>query len=370
MKNKVGIPHNTVKNMQKPIASDIYNTFLSRIAPIKAVSATVLIKTTKILGTLVVTSNSLLSLFKKVVSLTKIVLEQCLTSNGTPIIVSQNIKDVPYENSCFDFPTPVLIPVSNDPVVIPNQKIKFHNLSLVSHLALAGWLGNLLLVKLSPTTFLAKLAPIKLPYSRLISSSFLRIVIMNPTNDQGSYRTIISNIYLFTKQIVLMLSSIIFLGLPNMSYSATPTTGYETLELIRQEERVNNIPPNLLLSVVKIESQLQPLALNIAGRTILPKNKDDALKVINQALKKGITNIDIGLAQVNYKWHHHNFTSLEDMLSPEVNIKYAAELLAKLKQDYGDWQTAIRLYHSARPKYYRQYSRKVVLCWLGIKQKM
>jgi hypothetical protein len=31
------------------------------------------------------------------------------------------------------------------------------------------------------------------------------------------------------------------------------------------------------------------------------------------------------------------------MLLPEVNIKYAAELLTKLKQDYGE---AIRPYHS------------------------
>ena len=71
-------------------------------------------------------------------------------------------------------------------------------------------------------------------------------------------------------------------------------------------------------------------------------------------------------AQINYKWHGDKFSSIEDMLSPEVNIQYAAKLLAKLKQQHGNWHKAIRIYHSSNLKYHRQYSRRVVLCWLGV----
>jgi soluble lytic murein transglycosylase-like protein len=169
---------------------------------------------------------------------------------------------------------------------------------------------------------------------------------------------------LLTKQIVLTLSTIILLGLPNVAHAATSITKAEILELIKHAEQENHIPSGLLLAVVTVESKLQPFALNIAGRSLFFKNKDTALQAIKQALSKNITNIDIGIAQVNYKWHQHNFTSLEDMISPEVNIKYAAELLAKLKQDYGDWHTAVRHYHSSNPQHHRKYSRKIVMCWL------
>ena len=118
------------------------------------------------------------------------------------------------------------------------------------------------------------------------------------------------------------------------------------------------------MAIAKTESNLKSYALNISGRPIFLTNKDIALKTIRDALDAGITNIDIGVAQVNYKWHQNNFNSIEDMLSPEGNLKYAAQLLLKLKQAHGDWHTAIRRYHSAKPKYHRQYSRKVVLCWV------
>ena len=157
----------------------------------------------------------------------------------------------------------------------------------------------------------------------------------------------------------------VLLSLPLLTSNAHAATKDNLLKIIALTEQEYTIPKGLLLAVAKTESNLKPYALNIDGRSIIPANKVDALKTIHKALDEGITNIDIGPAQINYRWHRHNFSSVEEMLSPEVNIKYAGKLLSELRQAHGNWHKAIRLYHSSKPKYHRQYSRKVVLCWLG-----
>jgi hypothetical protein len=227
------------------------------------------------------------------------------------------------------------------PLDIPNQNIRFHNLSLLSHLSVFAW-------------FKGFLPAVRNWVKSSITHSYRYI---------NSHCGIILKIRLIIKQIIVTFGIIISLLSPNAGYAATRG---ELLELISNAEKEHNIPKGLLLAVAKTESNLEVYALNINGRSHFSKDKDTALETINRALDKGITNIDIGTAQINYKWHGHKFSSIEDMLSPEVNIKYAAKLLFKLKQEHGNWHQAIRLYHSSKPKHHRQYSRKVVLCWLGV----
>ena len=157
----------------------------------------------------------------------------------------------------------------------------------------------------------------------------------------------------------------VLLSLPLLTSNAHAATKDNLLKIIALTEQEYNIPKGLLLAVAKTESNLELYVLNIDGRSIIPANKANALKAIHKALDEGITNIDIGPSQINYRWHKHNFSSVEEMLSPEANIKYAGKLLSRLRKTHGNWHKAIRHYHSSKPKYHRQYSRKVVLCWLG-----
>lgn len=179
----------------------------------------------------------------------------------------------------------------------------------------------------------------------------------------NSHYNIIPKIRSIIKQIIITFGIIISFASANTLQAGTKP---ELLEIISNAEKEHNIPKGLLLAVAKTESNLEAYALNISGRPHLFKDKNIASQTIRRALDEGITNIDIGVAQINYKWHGHKFSSIDDMLSPEVNIKYAAKLLAKLKQQHGNWHRAIRIYHSSKPKHNRQYSRRVVLCWLGV----
>jgi len=337
MKNKVGTPKNTSVNINELAASDICDNFLSKITPVKAINTSVLTMVKSLLGRTVATSNSLPSLVKNIVSLTKVVLEKYLINNGTPRIVSQNIPLDQYENFCGDWLIPEIVKAIAIPPDIPNQNTKFQKRSFVSHLFCLFCFKDALFTVIN----------------------FVKSSIIHSHHCINHHHNIIQKIRSIIKQIIVTLGIIISFVSPNTVQAAAR---HELLEIISNAEKEHNIPKGLLLAVAKTESNLEEYALNISGRSRFFKDKDTALKTIRCALDEGITNIDIGAAQINYKWHGHKFSSIEDMLSPEINIKYAAKLLAKLKQQHGNWHKAIRIYHSSKPKHHRQYSRKVVLC--------
>jgi len=136
-------------------------------------------------------------------------------------------------------------------------------------------------------------------------------------------------------------------------------------QLIAVQEQQNNIPSGLLLAIATVESGSEPYALNIQGKSVIGRNKTEAANLIHEALAKGITNIDVGVMQLNIRWHRENFKSIEEMLEPKKNIEYAAGFLLKLYNKYGDWHRAVRFYHSSTTEYYRKYSRKITLAWIG-----
>jgi hypothetical protein len=139
----------------------------------------------------------------------------------------------------------------------------------------------------------------------------------------------------------------------------------ELKRLIAEQEELNKIPSGLLLAIATVESGSEPYALNIQGKSVIGRNKTEAVNLIHEALAKGITNIDVGVMQLNVKWHRENFKSIEEMLEPKKNIEYAASFLLTLYKKYGDWHKAVRFYHSSTAEYHRKYSRKITLAWIG-----
>ena len=139
----------------------------------------------------------------------------------------------------------------------------------------------------------------------------------------------------------------------------------ELKRLIAEQEELNKIPSGLLLAIATVESGSEPYALNIQGKSVIGRNKTEVANLIHEALAKGITNIDVGVMQLNIRWHRENFGSIEEMLEPKKNIEYAAGFLLKLYKKYGDWHKAVKFYHSSTAEYYRKYSRKITLAWIG-----
>lgn len=184
------------------------------------------------------------------------------------------------------------------------------------------------------------------------------------------YSIIISNYYNFTKQIkalVLVLSFILCFHCSLVFAKNEPATQYSQeyiASLISNAEKKNQIPSGLLAAIARVESNTKAYALNINGNTVLNASLEETSEVVKKKLAVGMKNIDLGIMQLNYRWHGDKFNNVTQMLMPENNITYAASLLKSLRVQHGTWHKAIKYYHSAKPEHHRKYSRRVVAYWL------
>lgn len=125
------------------------------------------------------------------------------------------------------------------------------------------------------------------------------------------------------------------------------------------------LPPGLLPAIARIESgrrvgrivRAWPWTLNHAGKGLYFETREDTLAYLRQTVAKGPRNIDVGCMQVNHYWHGENFPSVEAMLDPETNIRYAVRFLKELHARTGSWEAAVRNYHSPDPDRGARYLR-------------
>ena len=142
--------------------------------------------------------------------------------------------------------------------------------------------------------------------------------------------------------------------------------------LAKDAEKKYGLPENILLSISRVESGYQkvdgvirawPWTLNAGGDSAYFQTKEDALRSLEDRIKKGVTNIDIGCMQLNFRWHKDFFNNLSDMINPIENVDYAARFLKKLHQRHRSWEKAVKFYHSSKSKFNVKYYRKVKAVW-------
>ncbi len=111
-----------------------------------------------------------------------------------------------------------------------------------------------------------------------------------------------------------------------------------------------DIPVGVLYAVGLAETgrqgSLQPYALNVAGRAIFPGSRSAAIEEFRRYYSQGERLIDVGCMQINYKYHGNEFSSMEAMLNPELNVHYAARFLSQLRKSQGSWAMAVARYHA------------------------
>lgn len=124
-----------------------------------------------------------------------------------------------------------------------------------------------------------------------------------------------------------------------------------------------NIPSEILIAITLTETgrgrngQLEPWpwATNTYGSGVWHKNRQSAVESIERSLSRGMTNVDIGCFQLNYRWHNSAFASLQEMISPRANAEYAARFLTELYSETGSWREAAGLYHSRTLRHRLRY---------------
>ncbi|MGE8063958.1 lytic transglycosylase domain-containing protein [Pseudomonas sp. NPDC089569] len=68
-----------------------------------------------------------------------------------------------------------------------------------------------------------------------------------------------------------------------------------------------------------------------------------------------LINTDIGIAQINYRWHGQGIATVQQWFDPRFNLNYAADHLADLKKKYGSDLAAVGYYHSSTPAHRKRY---------------
>jgi soluble lytic murein transglycosylase-like protein len=279
--------------------------------------------------------------------LSKVIYELCFTSAIAPINDNQNIT---LPNGCG-----IVNPDAN-PIKNIKANTRFQKLSLLS------------LEAIKPVCSVATLCISRaLAALRASTNSVKSSISTSLYYCFKTYNFSIANLKWFLKLIMQLLIGL-SLCLPISNTMATPVNNRDTRGIrgmITKAEVEYQIPFGLLSAIAKVESNIKEFAVNVGGKATYATSLAEAVSVANAQINVGKQNIDLGVMQLNYRWHGNQFSSLEEMLTPKKNIAYAAGLLSSLYKQHGNWQLAIRHYHSANPKYSSKYSRKVTMAWLS-----
>lgn len=138
-------------------------------------------------------------------------------------------------------------------------------------------------------------------------------------------------------------------------------------------ERVNGLPPGLLLAIGRVESgrwdsvrgrvTAWPWTMNAAGKGLWFATEEAAARTVRDLLNGGTRSIDVGCFQINLLWHPTAFASLEQAFDPDANAAYAARFLLELFGQTGSWEAAVEAYHSMDPALGYAYRQQVFSTW-------
>ena len=142
------------------------------------------------------------------------------------------------------------------------------------------------------------------------------------------------------------------LALASMCAGAIDLSG----TLFEKVGRTEKIDPQLLYAVALAESAYSersdgtvapyPWVLRTPKAPYYEPTKEAAVKRLDALLKKGIS-VDVGLMQINVKWHGRRVARPEDLLDPETNIRTAARILnEEFRRTPDDLIGALGRYHS------------------------
>ena len=107
-------------------------------------------------------------------------------------------------------------------------------------------------------------------------------------------------------------------------------------------------------------SAAEATSFTVQGRHFSKRfeSKNLAVSFVENILGQGYKNIDIGLMQINWKYHGENFTNVSEALDPYHNANYAVSYLQKHRKTR-DWWGSVGRYHSGTNKHATKYIKNV-----------
>lgn len=139
--------------------------------------------------------------------------------------------------------------------------------------------------------------------------------------------------------------------LSSLTVAVTPAFALGPCEAAMQRASARHgVPLAILYAVGMTETggagYLKPYAMNAAGKSYIATSAAEGLRKLEEYRAQGVTLVDLGCMQINYRWHGEKFASPAQMFEPERNVDYAARFLAELKQRHGNWTMAAARYNA------------------------
>lgn len=115
------------------------------------------------------------------------------------------------------------------------------------------------------------------------------------------------------------------------------------------------VPPAVLYAVALTESGQKlttgsvrpwPWSLNVEGRPEYYASRGEAWQALMTHLAAGVRSIDIGLMQVNWRWHREALRDPWAALDPYFNLRVGASILRRRFEESRDWLLAAGRYHA------------------------
>lgn len=133
-----------------------------------------------------------------------------------------------------------------------------------------------------------------------------------------------------------------------------------------QASRATGVPISVLKAISLTETGRKtngrfrpwPWTVNMEGKGFWFDSHSEALEFAKREFARGARSFDVGCFQINYKWHHQAFSSIDHMFEPLANALYAAEFLRSLYQQKGTWAAAGGAYHSLNPVHAKPYQAR------------
>ena len=137
-----------------------------------------------------------------------------------------------------------------------------------------------------------------------------------------------------------------------------------------------NVDPALLYSIALVESAIDapqkgflkpsPWTLR-TNKPFYAKSKQEAEALLERLMMTN-KSIDVGMMQINLKWHGHRVKSAKDLLDPLTNVRVGAQIISEqIKRYPNDAALAVGNYHSSRPDRARWYARHVLRVYTNLK---
>ena len=127
------------------------------------------------------------------------------------------------------------------------------------------------------------------------------------------------------------------------------------------------VPRGLLRAISLTESGMAgkpwPWTLNVYGRAYRYVGEKQTVAAVRNFLARGITMVDIGPMQVDWRYHGWRFGSVRAAANPLRNVAVAARILRDAYTKTGSWVAAVGQYHGGDTVRQQHYIHLVMARW-------